>query len=88
MKHQHTAQAPWRNASWGRNECEERAPTAKEIRAAARGFKTRTGVGVDAISPGALAWLSDPLLEAIGKYMLLIESEGTWPQQVQEALLH
>ena len=43
---------------------------------------------MDAISPRAFAWLSDQLLEAIGKYMVWVEREGVWPDQVHEALMY
>ena len=51
-------------------------PTPRELRVAARGFKARTGVGIDAISPRVFSWLSDPLLEAIGDYMTFVEGVG------------
>ena len=63
-RHQNATKALWRKTSL--HEQEEVAPLASELKTAARMFKSGTGVGVDAISPRMLPWLSDPLLEAIG----------------------
>ena len=82
------AGTPWRSVE-GDTEWEQiPAPTAKELRAAARTFRPSTGMGIDGVVPKAYAWLSDCLLERIGEFMAAIERGGQWPEQVDEARIH
>ena len=87
-RHEAKAGAPWRGACVGPTTGADCTPTPKEIRKAALGFKENTGVGTDAISPRAFAWLSDELLGSIGECMTRAEEEGVWPEQVHEALMY
>ena len=61
---------------------------AKELRRAAASFSVNTGWGVDNLGPRQFMWLSDELLNAIAVFLLEIETVGSWPQQLQEALVH
>ena len=83
------ASAPWRH------EVELSVPSPDlpplgcvELRKAARTFTVTTGTGVDALVPTHYAWLSDGLLDNIGKLLGAIESSGCWPQQVMLSVIH
>ena len=87
-KHEGRARSPWREWQSGVGEIGTMPLRARELRVAAAQFKKTTGVGVDAISPRAYGWLSDELLDAIGRFLGTLEEEGVWPQQLEEALIH
>ena len=51
-----------------------------EIRQAALTFPLQTGLGGDNISPRAVARLSDPLVQWLGRILHMAETLGIWPQ--------
>ena len=62
--------------------------TAWDLRRASRTFKERTGTGVDKLGPRHYTWLSDELLDVIGRLLMNMEQVGFWPWQVNEAMVH
>jgi hypothetical protein len=90
QKLQRVATAPWRTREQTREEDEDAMEvlTVTTLRKAARSFKTKTTVGVDAISPSHFAWLSDQLLCRVASLLARLEEEGMWPSQLQQAIVH
>ena len=84
-------QAPWREED-GKYACDRGAALpdsgASQLRKAAATFSDRTGWGVDNIGPRQFMWLSDDLLDMVGKLLMAIEATGIWPRQLREALIH
>ena len=83
------ASAPWRQEEGALvpNSCLPPLGCA-ELRGAARTFKASTAAGIDALLPTHYAWLSDDLLDNIGKLLCDIESSGCWPSQVMLSVIH
>ena len=81
---------PWRQEEAAEEDEATALPaiTRKDLRKAGRTFKERTGTGTDKLGPRHYAWLSDQLFDVIAKLLMNIESTGTWPQQLCEALVH
>ena len=50
--------------------------------------KAEVAGGIDSLSPNAWGWLSDQLLERVAEYMRAVAKKSTWPQQLEEALVH
>ena len=82
---------PWRTEGEGREGKEERELpelSAEVLRKAARTFKHRTAIGVDAVAPGQMAWLSDELLQALAEWMMAVEVAGVWNEQASTSIIH
>ena len=82
------AMTPWRGSGCSNEHVGVARPTVKELRVAARSFKSRTGCGTDALPPRAFGWLSDQLLEKLAEMLEATEKIGCWPEQLEEALIH
>ena len=93
QKLSHVARAPWRDeeklsGKGGLAEEGLRRMDGEALRAAARTFKEKTAVGIDAISPKQFSWLSDVLLQRLAELLMELENIGVWPSQLQEAIVH
>ena len=84
-----TASALWRASFIPKDAWVASLPrlTAGDLRAAARKFKRRTGLGCDSIHPCALGWLSDVLSGALADFFMCLESKGAWPAAIRTILL-
>ena len=84
------ATAPWREKE-GWEEGEEGGMeriTGEMVGKAAKTFKVKTALGIDAISPCHYSWLSDVLLERVAGPHMELEEAGMWPAQLTEAIVH
>ena len=83
------ASAQWRQeCSIDERSCSLPPLGSAELRKAARTFKASTAAGVDAVLPTQYAWLSDELLNNIGKLLGVIEDSGCWPRQTMLSIIH
>ena len=62
--------------------------TVGQLRKAAGTFKQRAAVGVDAITPRQMAWLSGELLQAVAVWLMAMEKAGVWHSYASTAIAH
>ena len=85
----HLGTTPWREQGVHAEEGLDLPNLGHEaLRTAAKSFRPRTGMGVDALVPTQFAWLSDELLDAVGEFFMALEKAGCWPGQVSLAMAH
>ena len=85
----HLGGKPWRALPREMEPSEDLPPLGhNELRKAARTFRTTTAAGADGLVPSQFGWLSDNLLDEIGKFFKVCEVSGCWPSQTALALIH
>ena len=85
----HPGGKPWRALPREMEPSEDLPPLGhNQLRKAARTFRTTTAAGADGLVPSQFGWLSDNLLDEIGKFFKVCEMSGCWPSQTALALIH
>ena len=79
---------PWRQWDSANERATVIRPTVAEIRAAAATVKVRMGLGTVVLSPRAFGWLSDQVIGMVAEPMEVVEAQGLWPCQLEEAFIH
>ncbi len=78
--------APWRNGPLGPQDLLP-APSDDEIRDGVMSFKVNTAVGIDALAPVWLRWLSTALIRSIVTFFCSLEALGMWPSEIAALLV-